>query len=387
MNTSSTVASQILRGIGADVVPFVNADPGEWDSLVDRSDEGWVYHRYGWVRWAATFTQTNFSFALADATGRLVGVLPLYEDRPSANRLFRITRLGTGVSGPATAQDLAKDSRRSVWRRLVDVADQVSRARDAVTLEVRCSMSAEAYWPDRSDHRSLREVGLTTPIGGDPFRPHAVLDRFIDVSAPDEALLADMHQNARSAIRQSLRSGLVLDEATTAADVRRYHALHTASWTRTGLAPHPLEYFETMWSLLRPFGAMRVFFARHDERDVAAVLLHTYKRAAFYWGGCSLSEHQRLRPNNFLLWEAMRALRASGSRWFELGTYEPDGPPTKANSVGKFKASFGSISVVPLEAQRTYRPAPLLLASAMRELKLAAATLIRRWQRRGVPPR
>ena len=369
---------QALRSLGTDVVPFADADPGEWDALVDRSDEGWLYQRRAWIDWAGTFTRRNWSFGLADASGRLVGVLPLYEEDLHVNRFMRVRRLRSGVSGPVTSAELPAGQRQALWQRLVGTADVVARHARAAVLQVQCAMSAPAYWPGSADVRSLRECGMTMPVSNDPFHPTPLLDRFIDVRAKDDELLADMHQNARSAVRQSMRSGLTLEDAESAEAVDRYHALHVASWTRTGLTPHPREYFATMWSIHRPIGAVRILFARHDDRDVAAVLLLTYKRAAFYWGACSLAESQRLRPNNFLIWEAMRVLRESGMYWLELGVFESGRATTKSGSVGRFKASFGSTAVVPIEGQRIYRPAPFFLAASMREFRRGLATLGKR---------
>ena len=42
-------------------------------------------------------------------------------------------------------------------------------------------------------------------------------------------------------------------------------------------------------------------------------------RNAYYWGGASIRARSDLRPNEALIWSAVKAWRARGARRFDLG--------------------------------------------------------------------
>ena len=188
-----------------------------------------------------------------------------------------------------------------------------------------------------------------------------------------------MDGDCRAAIRQASRFGITVEVAEKREDLNDFVALHSSTWNRTGSDAHELDYFTAMWDHFHGIGAMKVLFALHQEKRIAAVIIHVFKDAAFYWAGCSEFASLKLRPNNILLWEAMREARANGAKWFEVGYfYAAPGPSRKEYNIGKYKSQFGSDQLIPFEGQKIYHPVRVLGLELLRQIKPGLKQLLKR---------
>jgi hypothetical protein len=71
---------------------------------------------------------------------------------------------------------------------------------------------------------------------------------------------------------------------------------------------------------VQPSGNLLLLRARdHEGNCIATGIFPALNRAAYFWGGASWREHQNLRPNEPLMWYAMRYWKARGIEWLDLG--------------------------------------------------------------------
>ena len=100
---------------------------------------------------------------------------------------------------------------------------------------------------------------------------------------------------------------------------------------------------------------VKFFFAESEAETIAGMIVHSYKDGVFYWGGCSLANALKYRPNNFLMWSAILWLKNNGFKWFEVGQFQPySAVRTKEYTVGRYKSQFGCDYLVPFEGQKNY---------------------------------
>lgn len=363
------------------VQSFEDIPAAEWDDLVEQSPEGWLYQTSAWIDYAQQTGSQSVSFALRTQQGKLAAIFPLYRQDLGRFGWRRLRRLYTGLSGPVVAAGLQETFHQTVWKQLFLEVDRIAAEQQIDILQVRLTNTAPAYQPgQRSDVNPLFTVGLLSPLGLDPFSVCQPLSRVLDLNKSPEQLLKEMDGDCRAAIRQAQRNGITVELSKDREDLRDFAVLHQASWNRTGLDPHELDYFYSMWDRFHERGKMKVLFARYQGERIAAVIVHAFKDAAFYWAGCSDAAFLKMRPNNFLLWEAIQHVRSCGARWFEVGYYYPShGPSRKEVNIGQYKSQFGRDRIVPWEGQKIYRPAHLLLYGLLRHGKYT----VRKWLKRG----
>jgi hypothetical protein len=329
--------------------------------FISNASDATVYHQPPYVRFAGRENFGGDTLFLRESGNELVAV-PLYE---TARR-----RLSTGYSGalfPVAGGSAA-------LRRGVSALAALSAANMNITFDVlqsaqsraagdlaRTNLLATLLEANQLPGRSLwtRMKRLPAVEGSVPdARTTFSLD---DADAP---LLASHDGDARNQIRQAarhevrLRVAIASDDETATAVYERFVPLHHASWSRTGLTPHPIEYWLALSRAVREGGGVDfAVFAEAPGRDtVAAVTCHVYRDRAIYWSGASLPVAHRLRANPFCLHGAMRVSASLGVTAFELGRFRPAERNDKERSITAYKRQFGGeVWAVP----NVYRPTTL----------------------------
>ncbi len=169
------------------------------------------------------------------------------------------------------------------------------------------------------------------------FRNSVVLD----LSEPEEALLARMKPKARYNIRLADRKGVSVDQAA-AEGLDELYSLYRETANRDGFIVRPLSYYRALWSSLLTNDMATVLFARHNGRTLAGIVVVAYGPNAWYFHGASANEGRNLMPTYLLQWHAMLWARQRGCR-----TYDMWGAPEVADTsdgmagVLRFKLGFG----------------------------------------------
>jgi lipid II:glycine glycyltransferase (peptidoglycan interpeptide bridge formation enzyme) len=195
--------------------------------------------------------------------------------------------------------------------------------------------------------QQTRVKDLIWEIGFRKFRwdLNAKTDMVVELSLPEEDLLANMRRTTRYNIRLAARKGvrIVEDNSFEA----REHFLHMVKITgeRNGFAMRrPDDYFLALWRTLREAGSMYLFFAEHEGDRLAAMLLYASGRKYWPWNA-STNEKRNLKPTELLQWEVMRWAKRRGLTCCNMG-----GIPNPKNldnesdpwySLYRFKSGFG----------------------------------------------
>ena len=114
-----------------------------------------------------------------------------------------------------------------------------------------------------------------------------------------------------------------------------------------------------------PTGNLLLLRARVGGECAATGIFPVFNRVAYFWGGASFRSRQSARPNEAIMWHAIRALRDRGVNELDLG------------GEGKYKEKYGPIPT----------PVPLYMRSRWSAVTVArnrAEQIVRR--RLGRPP-
>jgi hypothetical protein len=101
---------------------------------------------------------------------------------------------------------------------------------------------------------------------------------------------------------------------------------------------------------MAPLGHAALFAAfTRTEEPIAFVNCARFDTGANYNTGCSRTEALRCGANYLVLWEAIRAAKSEGLRWFEVGAIFPFSEDQKQQGLTRYKTKFGG------EAHRFFR--------------------------------
>lgn len=155
----------------------------------------------------------------------------------------------------------------------------------------------------------------------------------LDLSKPEDELLAAMTKKTRQYIRKSEKEGIQIRLAKNLEDVAQCLAIYKDTAKRAGFALHKDSYYEDIFTSLGSH--CQVFMATHEGRVVAFLWLVASEETAFELYGGMSDEGQRLRANYTLKWTAIRRYKEWGVRHYDMNGLLNDG-------VSQFKQGFAS---------------------------------------------
>jgi CelD/BcsL family acetyltransferase involved in cellulose biosynthesis len=284
----------------------------DWDAFVESRADANVFHTSGWAR----------------------VLLDTYKFRP----LYHVGRDGSGAFQSAVA--LMQVDGRLTKRRLVglpfsDVCPPLlDAAGDSAGLVTAVQRAAAETGACRVELRGPASVPLDSFgfSGGAAFYQHV-----IPIAASAEETAKGFHSSARRAIRKAEREGLSVHEANSLDDMREFYRLMVLTRKKHGLLPQPWRFFANIHRHMIETGAGHLLLADFAGRPVAGDLLLRFRDQMVYKFNASDPRFLHLRPNNILLWQAIRLSAGLGCRSLDLGRCDDDN-----EGLRRFKLLWGS---------------------------------------------
>lgn len=160
----------------------------------------------------------------------------------------------------------------------------------------------------------------------------------LDLSLSEQELWNAMHIRHRQSVKAAAKAQLKIVEDI--GHLNEAHRLIAESLGRSGLEGYERESFTRMISGLGD--RVRVFTGWQGDACVCSAVIPFSRYAASYlYGGRSGQANQG--AHHLLHWEAIRAFKAMGVARYDFhGARLNPAPGSKQESIGKFKARFGS---------------------------------------------
>jgi hypothetical protein len=306
----------------------------QWDTFVDATDEAWLWHRYDWQDALATWRgRTDLSFAVLDnRTSEVLALLPIHL---VSGKLYRLIPWNTlhSMGGPAFKNNVGDKQRFQVIEFVQQFILGLGRKHSVFEVDLMLTALAPAF------------------RGADCPRVNPLLDfagcqntltqtYVLDLRQSDEVLRAQYSKGARSELKKFEMEGVEIRDAHGTDDLALYYQLHTETYGRTGVPPHPMEYFRHIFEIFIPAGLCRVVFLVREGKVIAAQNTALYKRGGLYWTGASRSDKSG-GENRILMQNQLDHARQVGVEWYEVGEAFPNVASGKAKGLNDFKRSFG----------------------------------------------
>jgi hypothetical protein len=300
-----------LRGLPAGDVMIINPlqHPADWDGLLAGHVRAGFFHTSAWARVLhETYGHTPFYFCRRRA-GELPELLPVMEvDSPLTGR--------RGVSLPFT-----------------DVCPVLGGGGGHETDGL--GQAVMEYGRTRGwKHLETRD--------GTRQRPGAVpsvtyYGHVLNLSRGMARLYVGLHDSVRRGIRKAERAGLMVERSCTMEAMRTFYSLHCGTRRRHGAPPQPFRFFENIVHHVLAAGRGCVFSVRQQSRVVAAAVFFHHGSEVLYKFGAFDYRFQAMRPNNLLMWEAIKWHANQGLTSMHFGRTS-----LSARGLRRFKLGFGT---------------------------------------------
>jgi peptidoglycan pentaglycine glycine transferase (the first glycine) len=139
----------------------------------------------------------------------------------------------------------------------------------------------------------------------------------VDLSVPEEELLARMKQKTRYNVRLAQKKGVQV-RVGGPPDFPMLYRMYAETALRDGFAIREERYYCTVWQTFTDAGLAEPLIAEVEGEPAAAVFIFRFGGRAWYIYGMSRPLHREKMPNYLLQWEAMRRAKSAGCNTYDL---------------------------------------------------------------------
>lgn len=147
----------------------------------------------------------------------------------------------------------------------------------------------------------------------------------VDLTRPEEEIIGAMSQTTRNLWRRSEKNGFRFRTSYDPSEVDFFIKMIHEVATRTGMRPHPDEYFRKIAEVLFPRRAAGLFIAELEGGPIATIIFYSDGRVCSYAHAASLAEYRKLSPATPLATYSMLEAKRLGHQWYDFYGIAPEG--------------------------------------------------------------
>lgn len=299
MATPAQIAPSQCR-IGA-----LQAPGSDWDPFVMGSPDASIYHLSGWTEIAReVFGHRGLFLESRDASGSLVGVLPMIQQRSWLLGNFATSMAFFNYGGALAADPL-------VAQQLMSAAAQAAEGLGCRYLEFRDVQPRLGEWTQRTDKITLR----------------------LQLPATVDALSKRLGSKLRSQVKRAEREGVQCRSGTTAL-LDEFYATFAENMRDLGTPVYPKRFFEAILQRFEEYCQL-VVIESNGEPWAAAFLVFWRGCAEVPWASCR-AKAKPLGANMRLYWELLSQAIGRGCTAFDFGRSTVD------SGTYRFKRQWGA---------------------------------------------
>jgi hypothetical protein len=297
--------------------------PG-WDELVLTNENYSFFHSSSWARVLCESYKYKPIYFTSISNGELSALMPVMEVRsPLTGR--------RGVSLPFTdyCQPIASD--KSHFQEIIDNLVVYGKKAKWKYIEWR---GGESYFQDKI-HSSF-------------YYGHT-----LDLTQNEQELLSGFRSSTKRNIKKAIKEGVNIKISNSLESIKAFYRLNCITRKHHGLPPQPYYFFKKIYEHIISKKKGFVVLASFQERAISGAIYFHFRKKAIYKYGASDFSYQHLRPNNLVMWEAIKWCSKNGYRTFDFGRTEPEnkgllqfkqGWGTNENIIKYYKYNFKKAS-------------------------------------------
>jgi CelD/BcsL family acetyltransferase involved in cellulose biosynthesis len=264
-------------------------------------------------------------YLIAKEGGEVVGALPLFLKRSMTIGCVVNSLPFHGSNGGVLISPRARDP-ESVFRHLVDAAEDLARQADARTL----TLITSPFDP------AVRRYEARFPSAFRDWRHGQILP----LSGSEEALMARMHPSRRRGLGIARRKGVSIRRSADPVDLQLVVSIHMDNMAAVGARAKEWHVFDALRMTLQWEKDYVVYVAEVDGRLVGGLIVLFHDITAEYFVPALNRDDRSTQAGSALVFEAIRDARRRGCRYLNFG-----GPREGQQGVYDFKKRWGAIDM------------------------------------------
>jgi lipid II:glycine glycyltransferase (peptidoglycan interpeptide bridge formation enzyme) len=280
-----------------ETVLFGEAQRDIWNAFIASSPCGHILQSWEWGE-------------IKERTGQRALRLAVYHDDDivaAAQVLIRPLPAGLGRFGYVPKGPVLDYGRSDLLRATLTALDDLAADHRLISSKIEPEVIEPSPLP-----ATLASLGLTA---ADPVQMRSTI--WVDLSAPEDEILARQKQKTRYNIRLAAKKGVTVSSGGPD-DLDRWYEMYRATAERDGFTIHDREYYRTVLGILEPRGMANLLLAHHEDDLLAGIVVFNFGPKACYMYGASSNEKRNLMAPYLVQWEGMRWAKGRGASVYDL---------------------------------------------------------------------
>jgi len=268
-------------------------DHPDWDELVSKTKNSSFFHSSAWARTLVESYGYKPLYFVDFEESDLTMLIPFME-------IDSYLTGKRGVSLPFSDECPPKAvNNEDLWR----------------TVDVIRDYGSKAGWR-YAEWRSNEYFPKGVPIS-EAFYVHD-----IDLRKAERQLFSQLGKANQRNIKKAIRENVSTEISQSLKSLISFYRLNCLTRKRHGLPPQPFAFFKSVFNniISRDFGF--IVSAFHSGKIIGSSIFFHFNSQAIYKYGASTMKYQHLRPNNLIMWDAIRWCRDRGFESLNLGRTE-----------------------------------------------------------------
>lgn len=288
----------------------IGVDDPRWLSFIQQQPDCTIFHHPGWSSLLSEcYGYRPFVIAVENASGEVLAGLPMMEVRSWLTGNRWVSLPFTDYCPPLSVDQRALGA-------LSEYLLQLSERDEIPRVEVR--------WP-------------LPPCAGLQTVCDNVLHTLRLSEDPEAAFRSFKKTQVQQRVMKAQREGVQICRCDACEDMQVYFQLHVHTRRRLGVPAQPRRFFELVWEkfIKRKLGF--ILLAYKGATPIAGAVFLTFNGTVTYKYSASDPDYWALRPNNLILWTAIRWGCENGYKIFDWGRTE-----SSNQSLRSFKDGWGT---------------------------------------------
>ncbi len=266
------------------------SDP-RWIAFLDSNPDINIFYHPAWMQvMAESYGYRPFVLALVDAMGMLVAGIPLMEVYTPVNGRRWVSLPFSDYCRPLCRD---KDSLPVFTEQLLREAER----KHIPVLELRGTYPAHQSLTTHSEH---------------------VIHK-LDLSPDVASVWTGVHLMHRRNVKIATENNVEIVRGTEIEHVAEFYGLHLHTRRRQGVPIQPWKFFVHLKELLIDQGHGFLLLAYKDHQCIAGAIFLNWQDTLTYKFGASMEYSLKYRPNNLIMWTAIKYACEQGFRYFDMG--------------------------------------------------------------------
>ncbi len=172
-----------------------------------------------------------------------------------------------------------------------------------------------------------------------PFASYYV--HTLDLSKNTEQIFSGFQDSVKRNIKKGSKEGVEVDISNSPESIRKFYSLNCATRRKHGLPPQPYYFFKKVYKHIIAQYSGLAALASYKKNVIAGAIYFHFGDKAIYKYGASDENYQALRPNNLIMWEAIRWFSQNGYKSLSFGRTDPEN-----EGLRRFKKGWGTTEAI-----------------------------------------